>query len=83
MNIKFTKSSYKDYGNLPSNYKKLIDKSLTHLKSGNSSDFIPVKGKKDVYRLRVGKYRVLILKISNDLIITGIKKRNDAYKKKI
>ena len=79
MNIQFTKSAYKDYLNLPLNYRNMIDRTLERFHSGIPVDIKPIQGEKDTYRIRVGKYRLLFIKISPDILIVKIKKREDIY----
>lgn len=78
--IEFSKQAAKDYKKLPKNYKSLIDLTLDKLLNRLPIDIKPVKGEKNVFRVRVGKYRVLFIKIKNILLITKIETRGDAYK---
>lgn len=80
LNIEFTKKSYEDYLNLPSNYKSLVDKTLKKFKNGIPIDIKPIKGEKDTYRIRIGKYRLLLIRISENVLVIKIKKREDIYK---
>ncbi len=56
--IEFSKSAVKEYQKLPLKYKTLIDFVLTKFIEGKIVDIKPIKGEKDVYRIRVGKYRI-------------------------
>ena len=80
--IKFTKNATKDYIKLPHNYKALIDTILYKLSEGKNIDLKPVIGEKNIYRVRVGRYRILFLKEDLLILITRIVSRGDAYKKK-
>ena len=58
--IEFSKQAYKNYKVLQKGYQKKIDKILNLLMTKEKIDIKPVEGEKDIYRLRVGKYRMLI-----------------------
>ena len=77
--IEFTKNAFKAYQKLPKEYKTLIDLTLFKLSEDLPVDIAPIKGEKDVYRIRVGKYRVLFIKIKNTLLIVKIGTRGDFY----
>jgi mRNA-degrading endonuclease RelE of RelBE toxin-antitoxin system len=79
MNIQFTKKADEDYLNLPLNYRELVDRTLIKFKSGIPVDIKPVQSEKDTYRIRIGRYRLLFIKITSDIIIIKIKKRDDIY----
>jgi len=78
--IEFTKRAVKEYQRLPENYKALIDLSLKKLSEGMPVDIKPIIGEENVYRIRVGKYRILFMVIANTLLITKIGPRGDVYK---
>jgi len=78
----FTKSAYKEYKSLPLNYYNLVKRVLLKLKSKDKINIKMVRGQKDIFRIRVGKYRVLIKKIKDEKIYLVVKigKRGDVYK---
>lgn len=78
--IEFSRKAAKSYKRLPGNYKNLVDLALSKFSSGISADIKPVKGESDVFRIRVGKYRILLLVMKNSVIITRIGSRGDVYK---
>ena len=78
--IEFSKRAVKDYKKIPSDYKALIDSALLKLSNGLPADIKPVIGEKDIYRLRIGKYRVLFMIIQETLLVTKIGPRGDIYK---
>ncbi len=78
--IEFSKSAAKDYKKLPKDYKVLIDLVLSKLTQGIPVDIKPVAGEEDIYRIRVGKYRMLATVIENTVLITKIGPRGDVYK---
>jgi mRNA-degrading endonuclease RelE of RelBE toxin-antitoxin system len=80
INIRFTKKAYEEYLNLPLNYKELLDRTLERFEQGIPIDIKPIHGVKDTYRIRFGKYRLIFIKISSDILIVRIKKRDDIYK---
>ena len=45
-------------------------------------DIKPIEGQENIYRLRVGKYRVLFYDEKNERIIANIEPRGQVYKKK-
>ena len=78
--IEFSKSAVKDYKHLPIHYKILIDIALDKLSKGGNLDIKPIKGEKNTFRIRVGQYRILYLRIINTLLITRIAHRQNIYK---
>jgi mRNA-degrading endonuclease RelE of RelBE toxin-antitoxin system len=80
MNIQFTKKAYDDYLNLPMNYRDMVDRTLERFANEIPVDIKPIQGEKDTFRIRVGKYRLLFIKINSDILIVKIKKREDIYK---
>lgn len=78
--IEFSKAAAKDYKRLPEQYKALVDLALKKLSEGEQVDIKPIRGERDTYRMRVGKFRILYLKMSLTLLITKIADRKDAYK---
>jgi mRNA interferase RelE/StbE len=79
--IEFSKRAAKDYKNLPKDYKSLVDLALFKLSEGLPTDIKSIKGEKDTYRIRVGKYRVLFIVSENILLVTKISPRGDVYKR--
>jgi len=80
--IIFTKSAYKEYKSLPLNYYDLVKRVLIKLASNEKIEIKTVKGEKDIFRIRVGKYRILVKKMKDENIFLIIKigKRGDVYK---
>jgi mRNA interferase RelE/StbE len=78
--VEFSKGAVKDYKKLPEQYKLLIDLALNKLSQGQSLDIKPIKGEKDTFRIRVGRYRILYVRIEHTMLITKIAHRKDAYK---
>ena len=81
--IEFSKQAYKSYKVLQKGYQKKIDRILNLLMTKEKIDIKPVEGEKDIYRLRVGKYRVLIkvYKEKKIILVVKIGPRGDVYKK--
>lgn len=66
--VEFSKGAVKDYKKLPKGYKILVDLALSKLYEGLPVDIKPIIGEKDLYRIRVGKYRILFIVIrDNDI----------------
>ena len=80
LNIRFTKKAFADYLSLPYNYKEMVDRTLYRFVNGIPIDIKPIQGEKDVFRIRIGKYRILLVKVAPDILIVKIKKREDVYK---
>jgi len=80
MKIHFSKKAHKEYLKLPLVYKELLDKTLEKFQKGIPVDITSIKGEKDKYRIRIGKYRVLFLKLTPDILIVSIDTRGDVYK---
>jgi mRNA interferase RelE/StbE len=78
--IEFSKSAAKDYKKLPKDYKILIDLVLSKLTKGIPVDIKPIVGEEGIYRIRVGKYRILAALIGTTILITKIGPRGDVYK---
>ncbi len=51
------------------------------IKNLPNGDIKPLKGYNDLYRLRIGKYRVIFEEQNNIYQIHKINKRNDIYKR--
>jgi len=78
--IEFSREAARQYRRLPQDYKRLIDIALSGLVEGSGLDLRPVAGRADVYRIRVGRYRVLFTKLELAVLIIRISTRGDAYK---
>ncbi len=78
--IEFSRKAAKDYSRLPENYKSLVDMALRKISEGIPTDIKPVIGEKDTYRIRVGRYRILLTMIDNIILVTRIGPRGDVYK---
>ena len=78
--IEFSNNAAKYYKKLPKKYKDLVDMALTKISEGKQLDIKPIIGEKDVYRIRIGKYRILFIKITNTILIIKIGSRGDVYK---
>jgi mRNA interferase RelE/StbE len=78
--ITFAKKAAKQYSRLPDDYKTLVDAALYRLMQGQHLHLKPVEGEDDVFRVRVGKYRILFQKREQTLLIARIGTRGDIYK---
>ncbi len=78
--IEFSRKAAKDYSRLAENYKSLVDMALRKISEGIPADIKPVIGEKDTYRIRVGRYRILLTMIDNVILVTRIGPRGDVYK---
>ena len=78
--VEFSREAAKQYEKLPREYKSLVDIVLRRFSEGLELDLKPVKGQKDIYRVRVGKYRVLLRKFDKIVLVFKISTRGDVYK---
>ncbi len=78
--IEFSKKAARQYTRLPQDYKTLINSALKRLAQGQHDHLQPIKGETDVFRLRVGKYRILFKKFEKTIVIAKIGTRGDIYK---
>jgi len=78
--IVFAKKAAKQYSRLPDDYKTLVDAALYRLMQGQHQHFKPIEGEADVFRVRVGKYRILFQKREQTILIARIGTRGDVYK---
>ena len=78
--IEFSKKAAKSYARLPVDYKTLVDLALYKLSEGLPVDIKPILGEKDIYRIRVGRYRILFTIIDNVVLISIIGPRGYIYK---
>ncbi len=80
--IVFSNEAYKQYQKLPIGYRKNIDIILEKLKNREHIDIKHIKGEKNIYRVRLGKYRILFIAINEDkkYLIFRISTRGGAYK---
>ncbi len=79
--IKFGKEATKQHERLPKEYRSLVGIALSRLSEGLELDLKPVEGQKDVYRIRVGRCRVLFVKFNRTVLVFRISPRGDVYKK--
>ena len=81
MDIKYKKSALKFLRTMDKNIAIKIASSIDGLKKiPPEGDIKALQGKENLYRLRVGKYRIIYTYIDNSLIIIDIGSRGDIYK---
>lgn len=78
--VGFSREAAKQYRRLPKEYKTLVDIALSRFSEGLEEDLKPVQGERDVYRIRVGKYRVLFRRFNKTVLVFRIAPSSDAYK---
>lgn len=73
--IEFSKRAYKEYQGLDASLQKRIDKVLEWLAERQRVDLKPIEGTEGVYRLRVGKCRLLykVLKEEGVILVTSLR----------
>ena len=82
--IKFKASASKEYKKLPSQVKKRINLVIEKLSDNpRSSGVIKLQGNNDLYRIRVGDYRIVFEIYDRELIIKVIRigHRRDIYQR--
>ncbi|MBI5324710.1 MAG: hypothetical protein HZB41_05475 [Ignavibacteriae bacterium] len=58
----------------------MVDNELYKFESGNIIDIKSITSKEKCFRIRVGKYKILIIIIDELVIVTDIGTRGDIYK---
>ena len=79
LEIEFSKQAAKQYRKLPKEYRRLIDIALFRLSQGLELDLKPIQGQDDVYRIRVGKYRIVFAELAKTALVFRISPRGDVY----
>jgi len=77
MNISYCKQAAKALERLDSLTKQRIRKAINKLPDG---DVKRLKGYTNLYRLRIGSWRVLFTMIANAIVVEDVLPRGDAYK---
>lgn len=80
LEIEFSKIAVKEYRRIPKYYQSLIDRALRKLSEGLPVDRKPIKGEEDVFRIRVGRYRIVFRVIDSTAVIMTMGSRGDIYK---
>jgi len=80
LEVEFSREAAGQYKKLPGEYRRLIDAALIRLSEGSLLDLKPVQGRRDIYRVRVGRYRVLFRKLEEAVLVFRISSRGDAYR---
>ena len=78
MNITYSKSAVKNIKSINAPFKKQIKSAIEKLPDG---DIKKLRGYNNIYRLRVGEYRVIYKVLKNEIYIEGILPRGGAYKR--
>ena len=79
LEIEFSKQAAKQYRKLPKEYRRLIDIAPFRLSQGLELDLKPIQGQDDVYRIRVGKYRIVFAELAKTALVFRISPRGDVY----
>ena len=79
--IEFSRQAARQYEKLPKDYRRLIEVALFRLSQGLELDLKPVEGQDSVYRIRVGKYRILFARLARTALVFRISPRGDVYKR--
>lgn len=81
MQVKYHKKAVKFINSLSQQDKQRIKSAIQNLLTNPlKCDIKPLQGYKDLYRLRVGNYRIIYTKDNTILFIADIGNRGDIYK---
>lgn len=81
MQIRYHKKAVKFINSLPVQDKQRIKLAIQNLLINPSvCDIKPLQGYKDIYRLRVGNYRIIYTKDNTILFVADVGNRGDIYK---
>ena len=80
--IEFSKNAFKYYEKLDKKMKRRVDKVLFWLSKQEKFKLREIQGEKDIYRIRIGKYRILIKIFYSEktILIFDLGSRGDIYK---
>lgn len=82
--IKWDEKSFSDLNKISSIIARRIVKKVKSLSNGPfSKDVIKLRSKVDLYRLRIGDYRVIFKIYNKDIIIVRVGHRKNIYKKRL
>ena len=79
MRLVFSNTSKKQLSKLNPRIQQKIWTALTKLVNGFRVDIKKLAGTQDEFRIRVGSFRIQLKKISNDILVTKIGKRENFY----
>ena len=77
LDIKYSKAAKKALDNLDTSTKQRLKDAIENLPSG---DVKPLKGSKNLKRMRTGGWRIVFTESNNKIIVTKISPRGDVYK---
>lgn len=78
MEIQYSKSAMKSIKEINNPYKGRIKTAIEKIPHG---DIKKLKGYNNIYRLRVGDYRIIYNTVKNGIYIEDVLPRGEAYKK--
>jgi len=82
-NIGFKSSAAKEFRNLPENIKQTIEIAIDELRQNpRPIGVVKLQNEEDLYRIRVGDYRVVyeIDDAAKSILITRVRHRREAYR---
>ena len=77
-NIELTKNALKSYKKLPKEYNS-CRLSFIQIIRRSTIRYCFYKRRKNIYRIRIGKYRILFIKLNNTILIINIGTEGDIY----
>lgn len=81
MNLKIVPQAKKQIRKLPKTFQIITGKRIRELGLGNFSGSKKLASYKDVFRVRIGNYRIVYMFRSNTVYILLVRHRKDAYRK--
>ena len=80
MKVLFSKTSEKQLRKLNLRFQEKVIDCLNRFQNGEKVDFKKLKGRHEEYRIRVGEYRILLIKKEDELyLVTDVGKRENIY----
>ena len=80
MKVLFSKTSEKQLRKLNLRFQEKVIDCLNRFQNGEIVDFKKLKGRHEEYRIRVGEYRILLIKKEDELcLVTDVGKRENIY----
>jgi mRNA interferase RelE/StbE len=78
--VKFSRTAVKKYLKLPLHYKEIVDINLLKFQQNIPTDIKAIQGEENCYRMRIGRYRILLTISDDQIIVSDIGTRGGIYK---
>ncbi|OGM33053.1 hypothetical protein A2803_02965 [Candidatus Woesebacteria bacterium RIFCSPHIGHO2_01_FULL_44_21] len=80
MKVILSREAEKQFRKLPKTSQIIITRRVRQLKSGSFVQIEKLTGYKDIYRTRVGQYRIVYRRFADKLFVVLISHRREVYK---